>query len=663
MKNHQTFPLILFLLTTLSVNAQLLKVKFGEFSREEMKMSRYEKDTTAKAVVLFDIGKTRFADTEDYFEIKFTRHKRIKIFDKTASGVSEITIPYYMDGYGRIEMVKNIKAITYTLENNHLIETKVEPSNIYDEDIDERWHQKKFTFPNIQDGSVIEFSYELETPFFFNIPDWRFQDKIPTIHSEYEVHMIPLYEYVYIAQGIVDFDHHFSRPVGPNRYYKTATFKDYVHTYILKDIPAFKDESYITSVNDYIIKMDFQLSRYMDSRLVQKEIMSTWTELNKELMKDENFGRYIKSASHYAKKIIEEKLNLSGLDNTSKAQKIIEYVKNYFSWNGYHRKYASQTAKDFLDNRNGNIAEINLFLIAMLNEAGIEAKPVILSTRDHGKILTEYPFDHVTNYVIAFVNTETPFLTDATINYLPYNMIPVKCLNEKGLIVEKDIKEEKDIRWVNLNSQLESLEKIDIQHNIESLTLNTDVLIAIQSTNYEAYVNRKIFENDILKIKNHYTPLVGEINAVRTRSFDKETQPYSMNLKGKYDPENLVNKLIIKPFLNFPLNKNELTQEKRTYPVDFEYIKHRQFNATIVIPKNYTINNLPENYSIDDDLVNINLRYTNIENTVFVIGNYKFKKAVYVPEEYTRIKSYLSTIVNKFNQYIVLEKTEQLVSK
>ncbi|GGF69822.1 transglutaminase domain-containing protein [Wenyingzhuangia marina] len=659
MKHKLISPLIIGLLITSLVHSQKLKVKFGEFSRDEIKMSRYEKDTTAKAVVLFDIGKTSFIDTDKGLEIKFTRHKRIKIFDKSASNYAEITIPYYVDGYGKTEIIKNIKAVTFTIENNRLVETKLDPSNIYDEQINERWYQKKFVFPNVQEGSVFEYTYELKTPFFFNIPDWTFQDRIPTIYSEYEARMVPFYDYVFIAQGIKKFDYQNSKISNSERTYARVEFKDYIHTYVLKDVPAFKDESYITSVNDYIMKMDFQMAKIKYPTGGTKDIMSTWTGLNEALIKHKNFGKYLKSASRYAKKIIEEELSLNDLNPTEKAQKIIEYVKNNFIWNGFHGKYARKSVKEFVNKHEGNVAEINLFLIAMLNEAGIEAKPIILSTRSHGKIPIEYPFDHITNYVIAFVNISPAFLTDATKDHLPYNMLPVKCLNEKGIIVD----EEEEVKWVNLSSQLESLERINIQHITNPSTLNTDVIIAMQSTNYDAYQNRDLFENNTTKIKNHYTSKVGEISNVKTLNFDNERYPYAINFKGSYQSEQIVNKIVIKPFLNFPKRKNNLTQEERSYPVDFEYIKDRQFSATITIPKNYIINNLPENYKVDDELVSINLSYTNNENTVFVVGNYKFKKAVYVPEEYTRVKSYLNTIVNKFNQYVVLEKTQELTSK
>ena len=60
----------------------------------------------------------------------------------------------------------------------------------------------------------------------------------------------------------------------------------------------------------------------------------------------------------------------------------------------------------FLKTRQGNVAEINLLLTAMLRKAGIEADPMILSTRDNGIANTSYPLISEYNYVICVVFRE-----------------------------------------------------------------------------------------------------------------------------------------------------------------------------------------------------------------------------------------------------------------
>jgi hypothetical protein len=655
---------ILSLLIASQVLSQTKEIEFGKISTQEIEMICYEKDKEAKAVVLYDKGKSIFFHTDNGYDIRFIRHKRIKIFDKSESQYAEISIPYYVDGYGKTEVVKSIEAITYNSKNGRLTQKKLDPSTIYEERINERWVNKKFVFPDVQDGSILEFIYVLESPFHFNLPDWTFQDKIPTIYSEYEVRMIPFYEYVFLVQGISRFDYQNSVIAKEKRNWGSVAksyglnvgrgveFQDYVHTYVLKDVPAFKDESYISSINDYIIKMDFQLAKFHSPQGGTSDIISTWPALSESLLKHKKFGKYLKGGSRFAKKIIEEDLELAGLDEIKKAQKIIEYIKNSFEWDGSYSKYASQTVKDFINKKNGNVADINLFLIALLNEADIEAQPLILSTRNHGKIPLDYPFDHFTNYVIALVNTNSPFLADGTEDLLPFNMLPTRCFNKKGLVVNK----EDEPQWISLTSNILSLEKKAITLTIDTLTLDVKTRVFIQSTQYESFSNRKRFKNDTLKIKEYYSDKIGAVNRTKTYGYQNTSFPYSINLEGNYETEKLGKNIVIRPFLNLPLSTNTLSEKTRSYPVDFVYPLDNQFESTLEIPNGFTLTTLPESYKLNNAFAEINLNYAFSDGDITAIGNYKFKKAVYVASEYSTIKYYLDQIVKYFNQQIVIEK-------
>lgn len=645
-------------------HSQTKEIQFGKISQEEIEMTSYEKDKEAKAVILHDKGQSIFFDTEGGYDIRFSRHKRIKIFDKSESQYTEVSIPFYVDGYGKTEIVKSIEAVTYNTVDGRLIQKRLGPSTIYEERINERWSNKKFVFPDVQDGAVLEYRYVLETPFHFNLPDWTFQDKIPTIYSEYQVRMIPFYEYVFLVQGISRFAYQNSVVAKEKRTWGSISksygqnvgsgieFQDYVHTYVLKDVPAFKGESYISSINDYIIKMDFQLAKFHSPRGVTSDIISTWPALNESLMKHEKFGKYLKSSSKIAKKVLSEELNIGNENDRKKAKQIIEYVKSSFEWNGYYGKYASQSAKDFFDKKRGNDADINLFMIAILNEAEINAEPLILSTRNHGKIPNDYPFDHFTNYVIALVNTNSPFLADGTEDLLSYNKLPIRCNNEKGLIVEKE-----DIpKWISLENNVLSIEKSTIRMKLDSASRDLLTQVSIQNTGYESFAARNRFKNDSLKIKEFYSDKIGDIKTSKTIGYDRIELPYSMHFEAKYETEKLGDNVVIKPFFNLPLSKNNMTQKKRTYPVDFIYPWEDVFESTLEIPNGFSITNIPEEYKLDNDLAEINLNYSLNNNILIVKGNYKFKKSTYVASEYSRIKYYLDQIVKEFNKPIVLGK-------
>lgn len=657
--------LILFITFSILSFSQESHKSFGEITQQEIDLDRYEEDSDADAVVIFDVGKSEFIYEKGYgYRIQFTRHRRIKIFKNTSGEYAEVSIPYYVDGYNKIEQITSIKAVTFKDDNGFMRNRALDPTTIYDEKINSRWHQKKFVFPNVQDGSILELKYIVETPFLFNLPDWTFQSKIPTIYSEYEVRMIPFYEYVFIAQGLSKFDYQKSiidkkkrtwgtvEIVNGNRVGGGVEFQDYVHTYALKNVPAFEDESYISSINDYIVKMDFQLSKIHSPSGGTNEIISTWPKLNESLLKHENFGKYQKACTRLAKKIFETDFKLTGATKKDRSIKIIEYVKNNFTWNGYNSKYASQSAKDFFSTKSGNSADINLFLLAMLNTAGIDATPLILSTRNHGKINNNYPFDHLTNYVIAFVNTASPFLSDATENLLPYNKLPIRCFNEEGLLVKKN----DESQWVILENGFPSIQKSVITIDIDNESKDALYKVSIQNTEYEAFSLRKEHNNDTLSLKEFYGKKLGTISRAKTVNYENIARPYLIAFEGVSETEKLNDLIVINPFLNLAISKSTLTQKVRKYPVDLIYAKDEVFDISITIPDGYAVKNIPESFNMDNELAKIKLDYSITGSLLKIEGNYQFKKSIYTAAEYSKIKYYFGLIVKKFNAQVVLEK-------
>ncbi|MTI38260.1 DUF3857 domain-containing protein, partial [Fulvivirga lutimaris] len=654
--------IILISVTTLAFS-QDFSLEYGIINRDELNLTVYENDPDAEAVVLFDIGETKFVDTQSGgYDISFTRTKRIKIFDKSVSDIAEVSIPYYVDGYGKTEVIKSIEAFTYNVEDGGVVRKRVNPSSMYDEQFNDRWRIKKFVFPDIQDGSIIEYKYVLESPFHFNLPDWEFQDIIPTIYSKYTSRMIPFYEYIFIAQGITKFDYQKSEISKENRTWGSVSkmygqnvgngveFQDYVHTYILKDVPAFKDESYITTKNDYIMKMDFQLAKFYGPNGAKTSIITTWPELNKSLIKNEYFGKFKKSCGKFAKKVLQNELSIADLSEEEKAKAIVNYVKQNFKWNGYYSKYVNKSAKEFFEQKNGNSAEINLFLTEMLESAGLVAQPVVLSTRDHGRIVSDYPFSHFFNYVLVFVRTQRPFLADGTNKYLPYNKIPPYCINEKGLIVDGG-----SGNWVELSDAVTSKEVRNIIIKPDVKKLKADVSLSVHSTEYDAFNYKESFKDDSVSILKYYSKKFDDITRVKSFNYDLPDRPYSIIINANKDLENVSDNIIIQPFLGLALEKNSLTQKNRSYPVDFVYKKSDEFKITVEKPSGYQFDQLPEPYSLDDELVNIDIQYEEKDKMVLITANYTFKKAVYNKNEYPRIKYYLDMIVRKFNESLVLK--------
>lgn len=635
--------------------AQEYPKEWGEVSIEELRMSQYDKDPEAQALILSDQGEAKFMLGNNDFIIWYKRRKRIKLFKKSAVSYAKVEIPLYIAEKGQSETVKELKAFTYNANGEKIEKTPLDPKTIYVETINENWQRKIFTFPNLQDGAILEYEYILKTPFKFNLPDWEFQDRIPTLYSEYKVYMIPYYEYVMRRQGFSEFDSMevTLSPTTRHVNFSRARFKENIHTFVMKEVPGFKDESYITSIDDYRMKIDVQLSKVKPFYGKGRDVLATWPALTKRLLEMESFGEYLDDCGSYAKKVLRTELKLDGVSEKQKTKAVVEYVKTHFTWNGLYSKEAHKTAKEFYTQKSGNTAELNLFMLALLKHAGINAQAVLLCTRGNGKLDVDYPFTHLLNYVVVICHGERPFLADATASNLAYNRVPPRCFNETGLIVEHG-----EARWITINQDILSQDRKQIMLNIDPETLLASCTLSIQSTEYDAYTYRNRFKQTSNDFKNSMEKEgFTEVQNIKAVNYDKKSAPYVIHFSAKKELMQIGENLVIAPFLGFVAEENPFTQKERNYPIDFVYAQGESFNVFVGVPEGYAFAQLPESLEIEDDLVKISVKYKLDASLLEINASYSFKHSLYQAEDYAKIKQYMEIIVTRFNDQLLLTKT------
>ncbi len=643
----------MFAALPVTLAAQKLEPTFGMLSVAEHAVKAPAGDPDAEAVIVFDIAKTRFVNVGPKgFVIMFHRMKRVKVLTRSGVRHAEVSVPFYREDRDRSERVASVEAFTYNVENGKIVKRTLDPSTVYEEQVDERWWVKKFPIPDVRENSVFEFRYTHETPFFYNLPDWKFQDAIPTQYSEYSVGMNPFYEYDYIAQGMDKFDYQHSEPEFPEKYFGGVRYKDQVTTFVLKDVPAFKDESFITTPEDFLLKVDFQLSKVNNLDGSSRSIRTTWPELSKSLLDREGFGKYMNSCRRFAKDILSKETTLQVEPAEKKYQAIINYVRSQFRWNGRTGFQASKSPKEVVSQKTGSAAEINLFLIALLAEAGADVTPVILSTRDHGKVHTQYPFEHFFNYVVAFVNGPRPYLTDGTDSRLAYDRIPPRCLNDQGLIIATSAE-----NWVELEPKTPSHEEVTLRLKIDETKATAQVSATLQSLEYKAYGYKSRFENDTMKIRKYFIDNHQmEVSKVTSHNYEMASRPYVMTATGVTSLEVVGAKLVVQPLLSFAIEENPFRQEKRSYPVDFVYPHSNTIRSIVTVPAGYTVEATPEPISVDNELAQIKLTSTLTGSELQVVGTYAFKKNIYMPADYEPLKALFAQIIKGFNAPVVLEK-------
>ncbi|MFA5972292.1 MAG: DUF3857 domain-containing protein [Lentimicrobiaceae bacterium] len=646
--------LLLFLLNTailIQLNAQDYFKEFGKISPDQLVMKSCSFDPTADAVVLFDVGKSGFVRVDNGFDVLFQHITRIKILHEAGKQYAEVSIPFYQEG-SIYEQVEIVKACTYTIINGRISKiSQLDPKSCYEEKISENWKTMKFAMPDVQPGSIIEYTYNIRSQYHFNLRDWEFQWDIPVLYSAYEVRMIPFYEYAWAIQGrksIDDYKAYEDSDAFEQVFYNTK-YREMVYFFGLKNVPAFKDEEFSPSREDDIIKIDFQLSAFYHLNGVKINIMTTWPELVNDYQKNTNFGKYVRKSEKSASNVLDPD-SLDGKTQLQQLNYIVDYAKNNFKWNHENSQFSNKSPSELQKDKIGNSADINLWLVGAFKSAGIEAYPVVISTRRHGKIHTDYPFSSAFNSIIAYALADgIPILADATDPFCPNNRISIQYMNDKGLLVNND-----NIKWLSLQSPV--ISGLSTSIKIDSIGEEQKANIIITATDYEAlsYRNKYAGNHDILLTDLSKKDYQVDDSSLKFRYELDRTRPYSFMYNLTYKSEIINEKIYLQPFLNEVFSDNPLKQKTRTYPVDMTYPVKRTYLAEIKIPDGYQVQFLPVKSSLNDDLFELDYVASQNEETINVSFTYAFKHPVYTPEEYSRVKAMFDRIVKKSTEKIVL---------
>ena len=643
------------------------KVKFGKVSPDDFKETTYSIDTSASAVVIADIGSTEIVgNTKGNFSLEFKRFRRARIMNKNGYDIANVEIGLYTDGKAE-EDLRSLKAVTYNLENGKVVETKLDVKEaVFKDKINKNFVIKKFTFPNIKEGSIIEYEYKLTSDFLFNLQPWDFQGEHPRLWSEYNVTMPEFYYYVTIMQGYVPFtftdrkqrrecftvmDNNTSGATQRGNF--TASVTDF--RWVIKDVPAIKEENYTSTLRNHISRLEFQLAEVRDP-FIPRKIMSTWPEVAKRLLEDESFGYSINRGNGWLNDVMGDATRGATKD-LEKARNIFAYLRDNMTCTNYNRRTIDKNLKDVLKSRNGSEAEINLLLTAMLLKADLNAEPVILSTRSNGYTYPLYPLIDKFNYVISRLNIDGKYYyLDASRPRLGFGRLSYDVYNGHARVVDSDA------------TALDFLADSLVEGKVTSVFIINDekgnMTGSIQHAPgyFESYsLRNRIKENGkeqyFSDIKKSFTGEVA-ISDPAIDSLDKYDFP--VTVRYKFDIDNGDEDIIyFNPLLSEAWKENPFKSAERTYPVEMPYTIDQTYLLRLDVPKGYTVDELPKQIVVklnenDDGFFEYRLSESN--GAISLRSRIKINRAFFMPEEYEMLREFFNLVVKKHSEQIVFKK-------
>ncbi|RZL34416.1 MAG: DUF3857 domain-containing protein [Pedobacter sp.] len=656
---RRLFLLALLILSVIIANAQ--NFSFGAVTLDDIEFDRNKIDSNANAVVLKEFGtaSVQISDRTGSTELIFEYHVKIKIYNKEGYKQANIIIPTYKDDT-REEFVNTIRASTFNYVNNRIVETIMDKKVIFKEDRSRYTALNKFTLPNIKDGSVIEYSYRLESPNLFNFKTWEFQSDIPKVYSEYLVFIPAIYNYNVSLRGfnkLSDTKSELSKecmringtPIDCSKIW-----------YIMKNVPAFVEEDYMTAASNFKSAIYFELSDQQMLNGSKQNYTKTWRDVDYELIGEKTLGAQMKRKDLF--KDVMPGIIKNSTDDLSKAKAVFEYIKKQIKWNNYYGKYSEDNIKKALELHSGNVADVNLSLIAALTAANLDAEAVLISTRENGVVNKLYPVMSDFNYLIAKVNIgENSYLLDATEPLSPFGLLPLRCVNDKGRVINL----KKPSYWIDLVAGQKTstsyilIGKLETDGKVKG-TLTT------HSTGYAAFTKRKEIKkyNSVeeyveklderlpkIQISKHQVQNIDSVENTLTEIYAVEFSPLSDSIKDD---------LYFNPFFINPILKNPFNLNERTYPVDLGAASDERVVINIALPGKYELTEKPKDLAIG--LPNAGGKYllkTDLTDDTFSFNQIlQFSKAIYEAEEYPFLKGFYSKIIQNQKADLLLKKVK-----
>jgi hypothetical protein len=632
----------------------------------------YPIDSGAAAVILAEYSDTKVnGSNEGGFAIETRVRRRIHLLKNASFDRATVSLDLYTNGEDP-EKIAKLNAVTWSLEGGKLVEKRLNTkSDVYTDKQDKNHIQKKFTLPGVKEGAIIEYEYTLSSGYLFNLRPWYFQGDVPCLWSEYKVAFPEFLNYVLLQQGTLPFTVA-STEVKPGTYnlsfmrdvYAGKTVDERLmincqiahHRWAIHDVPAFKEEAYTSSPVNFKNRIWFQLAGFQQPLNV-KTIQATWPEYMATLLNRLDFVNEMENTGEWWPDEMKQVLK-GARTETDIAKAIYGYVSTRFTYNEEESGKNSPLIKVAVA-KTGTMLELNLILVAMLRYAGLQADPVMLSTREHGYSLEEFPVAGQFNYLVCRVRAdEDDWLLDATHPLLGFGKLPYQCYNGQARVLNREA----------------TLIRLSPDQLNESDNMNVEIsLNKTGSPHWTSGVNHQygFFASELVrkKIKKEGVEVLRKALEVEEKAggvlkdlvIAPSDKPGSL-LEVKYTVETAASKdglIYVTPVLVSYFRQNPLKSAERKYPVELPYKISQQYTVIIQVPDGYRVEEMPAALSTginDNKDAAFDYQVTEANGKITIHYSIDITKTLFKPEEYNTLRDLFNKIAAKLEEQVVFKK-------
>lgn len=650
-----------------------VNMKFGKPTKEELTMTTYEADPQADAVVLCRLTDVEYTIQSITYLIDYHEKVRIKVLKPDGARFAKVVIPYqqhmainsiggtkvtamalpkpggssdsYFEGEGvsmtegvfgtdADDIVEDIKATAFNMEGGKMVKTILKKSDIVNKKIDEQNYLVEFTVPNVKEGTVIEYEYNIHSQLFWQLRDWYAQCEIPVVYAKLDMDIPSYLIYNIEDHGIQRLTYtctagsmKFKLVSDPLANPMTITTNHYV--YIGRNLRAMPKDDYVWNIQDYCAGITAELSTYRLPGMSQMDFAKTWQQIDELILGSDAFNLQLNAHSPLHQELQEAHIQ-DIADVQERAAAVYQLVTGRVKWNGKYDLWPQPT-KEVLQQGTGSNADINMLLIQSLKDVGLEALPVVLRSRDQGMLPYNFPsFQKLTTYVVGVKQTNGQYAyVDATSTGGWLNVLPAILLADRARLVNP-----KGSTWVDLQKTIKAKTVTAIE-----ATLSADGTIrGTQTTQYEGVAAQSFRQQ---QHSTEFAPKAKDSTAVNYLGTVANGQ------------------ISFCPFPTPPIQPRPFATEDRLMPVEFPSLTSEMMTVNITLPEGYALVDKPEQYNMvtTDKGIEGRLFVSQIGQKLQVLYLFNVNKVKQDPKNYPAIRQMFETFTN-FGKTLLVVKPE-----
>jgi hypothetical protein len=623
------------------VSISSLAADWPAVAPEELKMTSEPLALSAAAVYLF-----REVDRDDSKANEYN-YVRIKILKEEGRRYADVELLYFKP----VSSIHDIQARTTrpdgTIRNfdgKVFDKTVVKAKGV-------RFLAKTFTLPDVEVGSIIEYSYSYHwNRELVYDSHWILSEELFTKHAVFSLKpstSIPV--------------HWTPRHLPPGTTEPAFDAKRVVRMDV-QNIPVFETEDYMPPEDQLKARVDFVYGGLVWApRLYWENVSSdlySYIErfLGKPGTLKSALSQIIEPADSPEAKLQKIYARVQRIRNFSFEEEKTEQEQKREEWKKV------RNVEDVWTRGYGNGATINWLYLAFLRAAGFEAYPVFVSRRNQYFFDPQLPDDSQLNDTVVLVrlNGKDLYLDPGTA-FAPFGLLPWPETGVTGLKLDKN-----GGSWVTTALPESAISRVERRAALRlsddgslegKLTVSFTGLEAlwrrIEERNEDVRDRKKFLEDEV----KESVPGAVEVELMNTPDWNSASLALSAEFRLKMPSwMSAAGRHQVLP-LNFfsKAEKHVFERETRVHPIYFSFPAENMDDITIQLPRRWRVTGLPAAQDRDAKACVYSLKVENKDDAVHVVRNLDMKLYLTDAKYYPALRNFFQAVRTGDDQQIVLQ--------